>query len=320
MPSEGKGKADVDADAGEDEATAPLAGPAKEIDLDWRKDEAMKKETKWGGIVEFVDGHVDGYNLESVLRMGFFRIKAPVFADPFVKTQTCFILLLVFLVAITFILTHKLGVMHVDANLVGQSANIFNYFGGLSGFLFGFFIFDNLGTFMTVKNNYLGGFWGGFQELMALTSTWFPESDAKTQQFKLTIVRWGLASLALMCGSADTECSEEAYTESAVRRGLLTPEEAAQVTQMGGNAVVPLLWMFEVFETNLQGKRGVEFKVNKIEDKILAMRGGIGNVLTAVSSFGLTPLPLVHLMSALVKMVSGGHACSAVCAHGTGPG
>ena len=32
------------------------------------------------------------------------------------------------------------------------------------------------------------------------------------------------------------------------------------------------------------------------------MRGCIGGVLTAVSSFGLTPLPLVHLMSALVKM------------------
>lgn len=273
-----------------------------EIDLDWRKDEALKKESKWGGIVDFVDGHVDGYKLESVLRMGFFRIKAPVFADPFVKVQTLFVLLMVFVIATFFTITHKTNVMHVDATLVGQSSNIFGYFGGLSGFLFGFFIFDNLGTFLTVKNSYLGGFWGGFQELMALTGVWFPETDAKTTEFKKTIIRWGLATFALMCGAADPDCSEEESTGNAVRRGLLTTEEAELVTKMGGNAVVPLLWMFDVYEKNLAPKPGAAFKVNKIEDKILAMRGGVGGVLTAISSFGLTPLPLVHLMSALVKM------------------
>ena len=172
-----------------------------------------------------------------------------------------------------------------------------------SGFLFGFFIFDNLGTFLTVKNSYLGGFWGGFQELMALTGVWFPETDAKTTEFKKTIIRWGLATFALMCGAADPDCSEEESTGNAVRRGLLTTEEAELVTKMGGNAVVPLLWMFDVYEKNLAPKPGAAFKVNKIEDKILAMRGGVGGVLTAISSFGLTPLPLVHLMSALVKMV-----------------
>jgi prepilin-type processing-associated H-X9-DG protein len=39
------------------------------VDVDWRKDDAIAKETKWGGIVTFVDGHVDGYNLGSILRM-----------------------------------------------------------------------------------------------------------------------------------------------------------------------------------------------------------------------------------------------------------
>jgi hypothetical protein len=173
----------------------------------------------------------------------------------------------------------------------------------LSGFLFGFFIFDNLGTFTTVKNNYLGGFWGAFQELMILTSVYFPETDSKTKNFKDTIVRWGLATLALMCGAADPDCSEEEYVESCVARGLLTQEEAGMVSKMGSNAVVPLLWMFEAFEVNLQGKRAADFKSHTIESKILGMRSGVGGVLTAVSSFGLTPLPLVHLMSALVKIV-----------------
>lgn len=186
---------------------------------------------------------------------------------------------------------------------VSQSSAIFGYFGGLSGFLFGFFIFDNLGTFTTVKNSYLGGFWGSFQELMILTSVWFPETDDKTKKFKDTIVRWGLATFAMMCGSADPDCSEEECVESCVARGLLTQEEASMVSKMGSNSVIPLLWMFEAYETNLTEKRGNDFKTHTIETKILGMRSGVGGVLTAVSSFGLTPLPLVHLMSALVKMV-----------------
>lgn len=212
------------------------------------------------------------------------------------------VLLLSFFFAAILIATHTTDVMHVDSSLVSQSDAIFGYFGGLSGFLFGFFIFDNLGTFTTVKNSYLGGFWGAFQDLMVLTSVWFPQSDSKTKLFKDTIVRWGLATLALMCGSADPDCSEEECVDSCVARGLLTQDEADMVSKMGSNAVVPLLWMFEAYSINLENIRGSDFKAHSIETKILAMRGGVGGVLTAVSSYGLTPLPLVHLMSALVKM------------------
>jgi len=105
-----------------------------------------------------------------------------------------------------------------------------------------------------------------------------------------------------MCGSADPDCTEEECVNSCVARSLLTQDEADMVTKMGSNAVVPLLWMFDAYEVNLESKRGTDFKSHSIESKILAMRSGVGGVLTAVSSFGLTPLPLVHLMSALVKM------------------
>lgn len=235
---------------------------------------------------------------------GFFRIKAPVFSDSFVLLQTLFILIMVAVVAATFTILHKVNVLVVDANLVGQSASIFDYFGNLSGFLFGFFIFDQLAAYTNLKNNYLGGYWGAFSETLFLTSVWFPADDRATKEFKTTIVRWGLAAYTLMCGSADPDTSEADCTAHCVNRGLLTTEEAELVTQMGGGATVPLLWMFDVFETNLAGKPGDAFKVYKIEDKILGMRVGISSVLTQVSSFGLTPLPLIHMMSALVKIVS----------------
>jgi prepilin-type processing-associated H-X9-DG protein len=51
------------------ESDEKSVGGTVSVDLDWRKDDAMKKETKWGGIVTFVDGHVDEYKLDSVLRM-----------------------------------------------------------------------------------------------------------------------------------------------------------------------------------------------------------------------------------------------------------
>jgi hypothetical protein len=218
--------------------------------------------------------------------------------------QTVFILAMVAVVAVTFTMLHKTNVLVLDSNLVDQSASIFDYFGNLSGFLFGFFVFDQLAAYTNLKNNYLGGYWGSFSETLFLTSVWFPGEDKATKEFKTTIVRWGLAAYALMCGSADPDTSEAECTAHCVNRGLLTAEEAELVTRMGGAATVPLLWMFDVFETNLAGKPGDAFKVNKLEDKVLGMRAGISNVLTQVSSFGLTPLPLIHMMSALVKIVS----------------
>lgn len=272
-------------------------------DLDWRKD-GIKLESKWDGVVDFADGHVSGYAIERVLRGGFFKIKAPVFSEPFVLQQTIFVLFMTVLIAVTFMILDQTNTVVMDSNLVGQSAGIFGYFGGMSGFLFGFFIFDQLATYVCVKGTYLGDFWGAFAELIFLTSVWFPRADKKTQEFKTTVVRWGMASFSLMCMSADSDkYTPEESVAVCVRRSLLTSEEAAAVSAVDGNAMIPLMWMFEVFEVNLKEQPGADIKISKIEDKILGMRMNISNILTAVSSFGLTPLPLIHLMSALVKAV-----------------
>lgn len=87
-------------------------------------------------------------------------MKVPVFADPFVTTQMLFVLLLVLITAVTLTITHKATIMMVDEVVVAQSSAIFGYFGGLAGFLFGFYVFDNLATYSIIKMSYLGGFWG----------------------------------------------------------------------------------------------------------------------------------------------------------------
>ena len=113
--------------------------------------------------------------MDSLLRMGFFRTKVPVFADRFVTVQMVCVVALVCATGVALTITHSTGIMMVDDNLVAQSAAIFSYFGGLAGFLFGFYIFDNLGTYMTIKNVYLGGFWGYSTSSCPCLRVWWRE-------------------------------------------------------------------------------------------------------------------------------------------------
>jgi hypothetical protein len=271
-----------------------------------------------------VDGHIDGYKIEKVLRGGFFRVKAPVFSHPFVTLQALYVIVVVFCVATVFTVFHKTNIMPVDGNIVAQSSAIFTYFGALSSFLFGFYVFDTLTSYNSVKNTAVGGFWGNFSVLMVHTSTWFPGTDEKTKLFKETILRWGMASFSLTCGMGDPECSDEESVASCEARGLLTQDEAEIVRKHGSRAVTPLVWMLDSYEVNMSATAGggghPDFKVNKAENCILAMRAGVTGVSSATTSWGQTPLPLVHLMSGLVKLQlillgisEGVHAADIIC-------
>jgi len=251
--------------------------------------------------VTLADGRIDGYDLAGVLRGGFFKIKAPVFAHPFVAIQTIFVLVMAGSFAFGFYSSHKSGFMHLEPALMGQAAGTFGYFSGLSGFLFGFFIFNGLGGYMTVKNNYLGGFWGASQELLMLVSTYFPGPEHNV--LKETVVRWTMAAFTLMCGHVGEYTFPElmALVE---KRQLLTRDETQVVTKHGGNVVQILMWSmtsikYQIYKHGLKGPDG---KCGSIEAKIMAQRSAVGGVLTACSTYGQTPLPLVHLMSALVKI------------------
>jgi hypothetical protein len=285
-------------------ADETMAGdvPMKSEVVDWKSDN-LKKETRWSEIVKFVDGHVDSYDMKSVLQLGYFRVRVPAFNNPFVMWQALRTFLLTWVFCAFFIIAHKINIMHVGDSVVGQTAAIFGYFGGLAGFLFGFFVFSRLGGFIALKNNCLGGFWGAFQDLMALVGIYWPSSDPKTAELKGTVVRWGMASYNLMCGVSDPDVAATECVEECVQRNLLTQEEAALcLASPAALAFTPLLWIVGVLESNVAGLRASDWKMDKLEDKVLGMRMGIGGVLGGVGYFGQFPLPLVHLMSALIKI------------------
>lgn len=269
---------------------------------DWHSDVGIETEQKWADIVTMVDGKCDGYKLDEVLRGGFFKMKAPLFSEPYVLNLTKFIVLITVVVALVFIIGDMTNLLTIDSSLVAQSANIFAYFSGLAGFLFGFFIFNNLALFNHVKNICVGGFWSNYLDLMILTGVWFPGKDHKTKAFKESVVRWGMATFFVMCGAADPDRSEEDVVKQAVGRGLLTKEEGATLTHMGGHPEVPLLWVIDAFKPMLVSLPGAGVKAGTVNAKIMAMRKGASGALVAVSHAGLQPLPLVHLMALLVKL------------------
>eukprot|EP00614_Pseudopedinella_elastica_P027991 CAMPEP_0172627350 /NCGR_PEP_ID=MMETSP1068-20121228/155725_1 /TAXON_ID=35684 /ORGANISM="Pseudopedinella elastica, Strain CCMP716" /LENGTH=335 /DNA_ID=CAMNT_0013437207 /DNA_START=84 /DNA_END=1087 /DNA_ORIENTATION=+ len=271
----------------------------------WLTEESPIEE-RWDGIVTMTDGKVEGYDLARVLRGGFFRVNAPVFTHPFVLWQTATVFGLSVVLAATLVVSHVTNLAVVDSKLVDQTADAYVYVGALSGFLFGFFIFDQLSTFLNIKNNLLGGFWGYFQDLMSLTGAWWPDADQNTHHYRKTLVRWGVATFTLCCTKASGKPKEETLAH-ALNLGLLTGPEATLVMKMGGDPVIPLLWMYDALVARIRKEHGSDgrragFKVKRVESLVLGMRGRIGGIIVAVSSFGLPPLPLVHLMSALVKL------------------
>ena len=248
----------------------------------------------------------------------FYKVQAPVFSDPFVKQQTMLVVGMTLLVAAIFFVLDKTQVLPLDDAILAQTSSVFVYFSGLGSLLFGYFVFTQLSAFTTVKMTYLDGYLTTFSDLVVLSSVWCPGKDQASVDFKHTIIRWGLAAFALMCGTASPDGSAADATAQCVSRGLLSEHEAELMSNQGHDATTPLLWMQAALEKKLIGMSGEGFKRYKATEKMLIMRGHLTSVLTAVSPFGNQPLPLVHLMSALVKMqlfllgVSKGAAIAAV--------
>ena len=85
--------------------------------------------------------------------------------------------------------------------LAGRITGIQNFFGGLTGFLFSYFVFEGLRGYNAVKGPALGGLLGGLVNLLFLTNTWVPGlADGSTElEFKMTILRWGMAVYGMLC-------------------------------------------------------------------------------------------------------------------------
>lgn len=211
--------------------------------------------------------------------------------------------------------TNQVEVIHVDSKLVAVAGNAFSYFGALMGFLFGYFVFDNVSKAKFIKDYGVGGYMGAFTNLMLLTGAWFPETDAETMHFKDEMLRLGCSVMGLFAsfGSEKDADSVSQDITNLVAREMLTEAEADYIRR-NQFASVPIVWMESAFKYQILKKVKsdpmipADYKANEytrmigqVDTLLLGMRGGSGTVLAGVTGWGHQPLPLVHLMSGLVK-------------------
>jgi hypothetical protein len=290
---------------GEREDDVPLNVEIGEKDLAWDKDDLIEMGTSHSGLVKIANHKVYDYDMDSMLRLGFFRIISPVLQDGFVILQAMCVVILSACICVTLVLLDEHGFIEVDATLINMSAAVFGYFGSLMGFLFGYFVFTSVAQAAACKNNGVGGYMAAFCNLMLLTGAWFPEDDQKTKEFKREILRLALSMFALVCGEGAEKPKDEVVSE-VVARGLLTDSEAKVVRSVtGGHCNVPLIWIHQAYRLMLDKQSPPDpclaARMDRVEICTTAARGGIGTILSLASGWGHPPLPLVHMMSGLVK-------------------
>jgi len=273
-------------------------------DLSWEKDDLLTYNTTHHGIVKTSNGKIYDYRLDRVLRLGFFRIVSPVLKDGFVVMQALAVMGIAVGICSGLVVLDEANVIEVDATLCAMADSVFNYFGALMGFLFGYYVFSAVAQADQCKNFGVGGYMGAGANLMMLTAGWFPESDAQTKEFKREVLRLSLSIFALTCGEGAEKPKDEVISE-VVARGLLTDSEAKAVkAAQGGHCNVPLIWIQEAYRKKFDMQPDdpcIVARMAKVETLTIQMRGGIGTILSLVSGWGLQPLPLVHMMSGLVK-------------------
>lgn len=256
--------------------------------------------------VTFADGQVIGYNIVSILRSGVFATSSPTFGKPFIMVQAFVVLLLAVAtvggcVALERAEHFKIG----DGALAATQSSVttlHGYFGGMLGFIFGYFVFNQLGACNATKKC-LSNFLGALLHMVILGNNWFKsiEPGSTDVEVKTQVIRWGMISYVMVCDMGAGRSAEQA-ADLAMEKGYLTPEEYAVMAELGFRPDMPLLWIIPLMQESIVDVGGLDGRLDKVENLVLAMRGGIGGVLTNVSSFGQPSYPLIVLMSALVKL------------------
>jgi hypothetical protein len=151
--------------------------------------------------VSLADNKVIGYDIARILRGGVFKVGSPTFTKPFVVVQAILVLTATLIAMGACLLLEKMEHFKIgDGALVATQTSItlvHSYFGGFLGFLFGYFVFDSLGSCNATKGQ-MGSFLGGIINIMLLSHDWCPGVDGEDLLIKQTSLRWAMASYSMM--------------------------------------------------------------------------------------------------------------------------
>lgn len=270
-------------------------------------EEEIQQTSRLGGLITDDTGYQEVYGKKKVpyaqvvhydqdrlIRGGTFRFKSEILSSWFLWTQavtmTCFAL------ALGYVMYHFDFIPGEEDVRIGRE--VCNYFSALMGIVFGFYVFNALQDWWSVRKEGVGQAWGCVSDLCMLAAIHTGPEDVILRQ---KTIRYGLASFALMF----KEAQKRSTLGDLIDRGLLTYAEARTLQHVPNKAMavwvwIGLLWKHKVDTTpELYLKGGAEF--NRVIDGIVVQAR---QALQLVHTFIEVQLPVgfVHLLAVVMKL------------------
>ena len=131
--------------------------------------------------VTYANHQVVDYDVAAMLRNGAYKLSSPAFTHPYVIAQAYACVLASIVMAGVIVYTsprhaHALldddefpelgphaahaGAEHDHHHMSAAAGSLHSFFGGLTAFVFGFFVFRAVGNYLSAKSNGLGGLMG----------------------------------------------------------------------------------------------------------------------------------------------------------------
>lgn len=176
-------------------------------------------------------------------------------------------------------------------------------------FILGPYVSIMIGRWWDVRKSGIGGLWGGVDDLCTYASGWFCSGSEPDKAAKALVLRYGLASLALLFKAAR---GEEDDLDDLVSNGLLEPQEAEALAPLPSKAQVIWTWQVNFWHRALSTDEATRggLQCTKISngpyleplvmEKCMGARGGIGLCLAYVDT--QQPFAYVHLLTTLADV------------------
>jgi len=192
--------------------------------------------------VKYHDKQVLNYDTEGIAGPGVFQAiftSASVFGNWHLLRDVA-IILTVSLTSMVILLLTKTEITESNAVKLKSLVTDFHV---LCTFLLTFFISTALTRWWALRNDCLGGLWGGVDDLSLIIGSYFGSNSPADREVRERVLRWSVLSHELIYkqARADTDLRD------LVERDLLTPEELQLLKPLASKPQVVWAWMCSYF-------------------------------------------------------------------------
>jgi len=253
--------------------------------------------------VKYHDKQVLNYDTEGIAGPGVFQAiftSASVFGNWHLLRDVA-IILTVSLTSMVILLLTKTEITESNAVKLKSLVTDFHV---LCTFLLTFFISTALTRWWALRNDCLGGLWGGVDDLSLIIGSYFGSNSPADREVRERVLRWSVLSHELIYkqARADTDLRD------LVERDLLTPEELQLLKPLASKPQVVWAWMCSYFAHLAygdpdQGGSRLPFPMTvlpQLHEICRHARGAIGTAFAYTDT--QLPFGFVHFLSLVIWM------------------